>query len=188
MKVFDFDNTLYHGESAIDFVLYLMKKNKKIILWVPRILFGLLQYKFCLISKEEITRQTNEFMKSVIKDKKEVEDTVAEFWEKYSRYLNTELLNQVEEEDAIITAGPSFLIEYIKDKLGTSNLMCSDVNLEKREVINFNFGENKVTCYKERYGDKPIDSFYTDSYNDKAMMDVSQKVFLVKGRKIKQIK
>ncbi len=188
MKVFDFDNTLYHGESAIDFVLYLMKKNKKIVLWVPRILFGLMQYKLCLISKEEIINQTNDFMKSVIKDKKEVEDTVAEFWQKYSKDLNLELIKQIEEEDAIITAGPSFLIEHINDRLGTSNLMCSDVDLEKREVLNLNFGENKVKCYKERYGEKPIDSFYTDSYNDKAMMDISNSVFLVKGKKIKKIK
>lgn len=188
MKVFDFDNTLYHGESAIDFVLYLMKKNKKIVLWVPRILFGLMQYKFCLISKEEIINQTNDFMKSVIKDRKEVEDTVAEFWQKYSKDLNLELIKQIEEEDAIITAGPSFLIEHIKDKLGTSNLMCSDVDLEKREVLNLNFGENKVKCYKERYGEKSIDSFYTDSYNDKAMMDISKSVYLVKGKKIKKIK
>ena len=188
MKVFDFDNTLYHGESAIDFVLYLMKKNKKIILWVPRILFGLMQYKLCLISKEEIINQTNDFMKSVIKDKKEVEDTVAEFWQKYSKDLNLELIKQITEEDAIITAGPSFLIEAIKDRLGTSNLMCSDVNLEKREVLNLNFGENKVICYKEKYGNKPIDSFYTDSYNDKAMMNISNTVYLVKGNKIKKIK
>lgn len=188
MKVFDFDNTLYFGESAIDFVLFLIKKNKKILLWVPTIFFGLLKYKLCLISKERIEKITNDFMESVIKNRKDIEDKVDEFWHKYGKNLNIELINQIEKEDAIITAGPSFLIEKIKDCLKTANIICSNIDLETKKVISFNFGENKVKSFYEKYGDKSIESFYTDSFNDQAMMNISQKVFLVKRKKIKQIK
>ena len=37
-------------------------------------------------------------------------------------------------------------------------------------------------------GDREIDSFYTDSYNDQAMMDISKKVYLIKNGKGKRIK
>ena len=42
--------------------------------------------------------------------------------------------------------------------------------------------------FREQYGDQKIDSFYTDSYNDKAMMEISEKVFIVKKGKTRQIR
>ena len=188
MKAFDFDNTLYFGESSVDFALFMMKKNKKIILWLPRIFWGLLKYKLCLISREKIEDEINAFMKSVIKEKAETAKLVAEFWQKHQKNLNIELLKTVTEEDVIITAGPSFLIEAVKNKLGTSNLICSEFDAETGRVVYLNFGENKVKSFREKYAESLIDCFYTDSYNDKALMDISAKIFLVKRSRIKQIK
>ena len=49
----------------------------------------------------------------------------------------------------------------------------------------FNFGDNKVKRYKELYGDKRISCLFTDSYNDRALMDISDKVFIVKKGRLK---
>jgi len=35
MKAFDFDNTIYRGESSIDLAVYMIRNNKKIILYLP---------------------------------------------------------------------------------------------------------------------------------------------------------
>lgn len=188
MKVFDFDNTLYHGESSLEFGFYLFKKNLKVFFWIPKMLLGLLRYKKCLISREEIINQTNDFMQIIISSKKEVEDMAYEFWKKNEKYLHQELICTIEEDDVIITASPSFLLEPIKDKLKTSNIICSEIDLANRRVVNLIFGEYKVKAYHEKYGDKIIDSFYTDSYNDKSMMDISKNVFLVERKSFKQIK
>ncbi len=40
--------------------------------------------------------------------------------------------------------------------------------------------------FREQFGDRKIERFYTDSYNDKAMMDISEKVYIVKKGKIRQ--
>ena len=61
-------------------------------------------------------------------------------------------------------------------------------DLDKKEITHFNFKDNKVKKFRELYGDAKIDSFYTDSYNDRAVMDISEKVFLVKNGKIRRIK
>ena len=50
------------------------------------------------------------------------------------------------------------------------DLIFYEVAMEKREE-----GAYLVT------GNKKIDVFYTDSYNDKALMKISKKVFLVKN-------
>lgn len=188
MKVFDFDNTLYHGESSIEFGFFLMKKNIKVALWIPKMLFGLLRYKMCLISREEIMNQTDDFMKIIISSKKEVEDMAFEFWEKNEKYLHKELIEKIEADDIIITASPSFIIEPLKNKLRTSNIISSEIDLANKHVVNLIFGEHKVKAYREKYGETPIDCFYTDSYNDKSLMDISKTVFLVDKKSIKQIK
>lgn len=188
MKVFDFDNTLYNGESAIDFVLYLIKGNKKILLWLPRIGIGLLKYKMCLVGKDAIESQLNAFLKFVATDGRDLKETVADFWSKYEKNLKPELCKLVEKGDAIITGSPWFLIDGIKEKLGTSNLICSDFDMVNYHINYLNYGENKVKKYHEAYGDKLIDAFYTDSYNDQPMMDISKEVYLVTKNKVEKIK
>lgn len=188
MKVFDFDNTLYDGESAIDFVLYLIKGNKKILLWLPKIGIGLLKYKLCLVGKNAIEDQLNAFLKFVANDGRDLKTVVAEFWAKNEKNLKPDLLKLVSKEDAIITGSPSFLIEGIKDKLGTSKLDCSDFDMVNYHINFLNYGENKVKKYRELYGDKQIDVFYTDSYNDQPMMDISNEVYLVTKNKVEKIK
>ena len=49
MKVFDFDNTIYRGESSVDYSFYMIRHNKKILRYVPTILFSLVGYKLCLL-------------------------------------------------------------------------------------------------------------------------------------------
>lgn len=58
----------------------------------------------------------------------------------------------------------------------------------KMKVRYLNFGENKVKGYKALYGDKRIECFYTDSYNDKALMEISDRVFIVKKGRLTRIK
>ena len=50
MKVFDFDNTIYRGESSVDYSFYMIRHNKKILQYVPTILFSLVGYKLCLLN------------------------------------------------------------------------------------------------------------------------------------------
>ena len=35
MRVFDFDNTIYDGESVIDFYLFSLRRNPKVARYVP---------------------------------------------------------------------------------------------------------------------------------------------------------
>ena len=39
MKVFDFDNTIYNGESSFDFALFMVKKKKSLIKYLPNFLY-----------------------------------------------------------------------------------------------------------------------------------------------------
>ena len=45
MNVYDFDGTIYDGDSSIDFFLYALKKKPSIIRFLPRQAWGFLRYK-----------------------------------------------------------------------------------------------------------------------------------------------
>lgn len=190
MKAFDFDNTLYRGESTVDLLIYLIRKNKRIALWMPLIFFNLIKYKLCLISGEHMEAIADRFFKAVLLDKAELIRSVEDFWERYSYKLEPAMLGRIGSDDLIITAGPSFLFEPIKDRLGTQNLICSEVDLDEMKLTYLNFSGNKVKRFREVYGERKIDIFYTDSYNDQAMMDISERVYLIKikKRRVKRIK
>lgn len=38
MKVYDFDNTIYSGESTVDYYFFLLKKNPKLFCLLPTLL------------------------------------------------------------------------------------------------------------------------------------------------------
>ena len=187
IKVFDFDNTIYRGESAVDLAFFMIKSNKRILFFVPTIFYNLIKYKLCLVDKDNMQRVINRCFKSAIKDKNGLLGPVESFWEKHSCKLDERMLKRIGKDDIIITATPDFLINGIKDRLNTSNIISSEVDAEKREVTYFNFGDNKVRKYKELYVRRKIYRFYTDSYNDKALMDISERVFIVKKGRIKCI-
>lgn len=188
IKVFDFDNTIYRGESSIDFALYTMRYNKRILLFLPDLLWNLVSYKLCIVSREKLEMRINDAIKVIVRDREELLRLARGFWLRNSHKLDEHILRLIDDNDLIITAGPFFLIDAIKHRLNTHNLICSEVDWERVEVSYFNFGDNKVRRYRELYGEKKIDRFYTDSFNDKAMMDISERVFIVRNGNIKCIK
>lgn len=188
MKVFDFDNTLYHGESAVDLALYMIKNNKKIILYLPKIFVNLIKYKLCLVDKKKIVAAINDFLNNVIRSKEELYGAVEGFWEKNRYKLDRKMLSMIKSDDVIITAGPDFLINGIRDLINTDHIISSRLDTDKMKVAYLNFGENKVKGYMALYGDKRIDYFFTDSYNDKALMDISERVYIVKKGRLSRIK
>ena len=55
MRVFDFDNTIYDGESGMDIFLYYLKRDPKgVAKFVPKFMEGFLKYKRHLITIEEV--------------------------------------------------------------------------------------------------------------------------------------
>lgn len=180
MKVFDFDNTIYRGESSVDFSFYMIRHNKKILRYVPTILFSLAGYKLCLLKKEKLEAIINNFFEGVLDGTESPPVFVKPFWETHACRLNEKILKLIEPDDVIISASPIFLIDGIREKLNTEKIIGTEVDLQQKKVTWFNFGDNKVKRYKALYGDRQIDAFYTDSNNDKDLMGISREVFIVK--------
>ncbi len=88
MKVFDFDNTLYRGESSLDFSLYMIRTHKKILLYLPVIMANAIKYKLCLVDRQKLGAEINKYMKLIIRDEREIRHLVRKFWQTHADRLD----------------------------------------------------------------------------------------------------
>jgi HAD superfamily phosphoserine phosphatase-like hydrolase len=184
MNVYDFDKTIYDGDSTIDFYLFCLKKYPKIILLLPIQFWGMLMYKLKIKEKEYYKEKFFIFLKHI----KNVDKEVKEFWKKNSKKIRNWYLEQKNENDLIISASPRFLLKEICNKLNIRNLISSEVDKSNGKFLSKNcYGEEKVRRFKEVFESKKINNFYSDSYSDMPMMKLSKKSYIVDGEKITEI-
>ncbi len=187
MNVYDFDNTIYDGESLVDFFLFCVKKKKRLILYLPLVIYTAILYKLRLLPIEKLYKLAGKMSSVVVNNKENAEIFVKEFWAKNASKLKPYYLSKLKTDDVIITASPRILIEGILDKLNTSNIICSELNLETGTFDFVCFKENKVLAFKEKYPNGIINEFYTDSLNDMPLIELSKKSYLVKKGKMELI-
>ena len=54
VNVYDFDGTVYDGESTLDFYLYCVRRHPKAIKYIFVVLWSFIKYKLCLVSENEL--------------------------------------------------------------------------------------------------------------------------------------
>jgi len=188
MNVYDFDNTLYDGESILQMFSMHLKRNPGIILYTPFILYGLYRYKHDKMTEEEMLARCSSLVKGLLRGAQDAESDAAAFWDKYEHRLFPYYKHQQRPDDLVISAGPENSLREICKRMGISRYIGTAVDEETKTIAYFCFGSNKVKAFRERYPDEEIDNFYTDSMSDKPLMDIARHVFLVKKGWLKQIK
>ena len=88
MNVYDFDNTLYHGESSLDLALYMIRDNKRILLYLPVIFSYAVQYRLCLVSRQRLEDTIGRLLGRIIKDRESMEKMIGGFWDRHRRRLD----------------------------------------------------------------------------------------------------
>lgn len=180
MNVYDFDGTIYDGDSSVDFYLFSLRKNIKIIKYLPKQIKALIQYKLKKIDKTMMKEIFFSFLKDI-----DVQKNLSEFWTKHEKNIKKWYLNIKEEDDLIISASPEFLLKPICEKLNIKNLIASKVNKTNGKFEEKNCkGERKVELFRKEFKNKEISNFYSDSKSDQPLADISKKSYFVKGNKI----
>lgn len=82
MNVFDFDNTIYDGETLIDFALHYVKTDPKIWKYVPKLLVICFKDAFHLFTVEEAIEAYASFLEGYFIHIKTLDEDVVKFWDK----------------------------------------------------------------------------------------------------------
>lgn len=192
MNVFDFDNTVYCGESSVDFFLWYIKKDPSLVKFLPSVAEALVKYKTGKLSIEEAlskygTRLTKYFKENLL-ESNTLKTDADFFWRTHIKNIKPFYEEVKSENDVVISCSPRFLLEEPLKRLNIKHAICSEIDETTGEITRLCFRENKLKAFLAEYPLEEIDNFYTDSFNDKPLMDISRNVFLVKGDKIEKIK
>ena len=181
VSLYDFDKTIYSGDSSIDFYVFCLKRHIGIVKVLPKQIAYALKYKLKKCSKEEFKSVFFSFLQKI----NDPEIEVSMFWERSYKKIKDYFLNDTEEEKVIISASPEFLLKPICKKLNIKYLIASNVDIKTGIFIDKNcFGEEKVRKFNETLKNCEVINSYSDSLSDLPMLNLAQNKFLVKKNKI----
>lgn len=175
MNVYDFDDTIYRGDSTLDFWKFCARRHPKTLLSLPKVGISFLKYLFGRSSKTEFKEAFFSFLRYV----PNVEAEVSVFWERHFSRIQSWYLAQMQSSDVIISASPEFLLRPVADRLGVS-LIASCVDERIGEFSGENCkGDEKVRRFGAEYPGVGIEKFYSDSLSDTPLAELARDAFVV---------
>ncbi|GAA0636537.1 haloacid dehalogenase-like hydrolase [Bifidobacterium pullorum] len=218
MRVFDFDGTIYKGESLFDLYLFSVRYEPRVLKYVAPVAQCGIRYKTGHAELAPMERKLGRIIRRYLQDidsskrvarlcgsgsaptvpgKREgVPDAAAHaglnaLSEAFwnRKFRKIKSWYTPQPDDVIVTASFDLTVGEACRRLGITNLIASTIDPETLEISHLNFRTNKAKRFREVYGpDAVIDEFYTDSYHDQSMIDMARTAYLVKGNKLIRIK
>lgn len=181
MNVYDFDYTIYDGDSTIDFYFFCLKKKPVIFVYLFKQLYGLVLGKIGLIT----TKRMKEYFFSFLNSFDNIEEIVELFWNKNDYKIKKWYIEQKNKRDLIISASPDFLINSICNKMMLQVPIATSMNRRTGKIFGENCkGKEKVNRFYKKYPNGVIYKFYSDSYSDLPLKLISKKSYLVKKNNV----
>lgn len=174
MDVYDFDGTIYRGDSTADFLRWCVRRHPRAGLALPRAgvaagaCFGL-----HAIDKTQFKRALYRCLRNV----PDIEREVNRFWATHEERIGGPCAPSA--GDLVISASPEFLLRGPCERRGLQ-LIASQVDPFTGRVLGPNCsGAEKVLRYRARFGDEPIERFFSDSLGDAPMAALAREAWLV---------
>ena len=121
MNGYDFDKTIYDGDSSTDFFLYMVLTRTYLLLFFPWFLMVVVLYGLKVLSK----KKTKQFLFFFIPWFKNIDQIVEKFWDKKIGKVFQWYKDQQKENDLIISASLDFVLVPAMKRLGIKNYFCT---------------------------------------------------------------
>ena len=180
MNVYDFDKTIYDGDSSVNFYKFCVRKKPSVLKYLPVQLWAFFKY---LVRAHDKTAMKEVFYR-YFAEIDDVDLLLYEFWEKNMSKIKNWYTETKRDDDVIISASPEFLLEY-PCKMMNIHLIASVVDKKTGKYDGKNcHGEEKVSRFYKEFEKGSIDKFYSDSYSDAPLAKIANESFMVKGNRI----
>ena len=179
MNVYDFDQTIYHGDSTVDFYFYCLRHKPLMMRSVPGTIGAFALYQAGKWDKTRFKQQMYRFLTAI----GDSEQMVRDFWSTHIKNIKPWYIEKTRrEDDVIISASPEFLLQPACNQLGIKYLMASRVDSHTGKYTGINcWGEEKVRRFREVFGDAQIETFYSDSLSDTPLAREAKTAWIVRG-------
>ena len=175
MNVYDFDETIFTGDTEDRFFRFMFAK-KGFRRYKANFKFYDTLHKLGIISKTKSREGQYKFLKDI----DDIDKVLEEYWAEIEQYMKP-WYNDVKRDDDVIASGtPRFLLEPIMKKLGLTGLVATEMDPKTGKIDgDFAVGEFKIVNFKNQYSLNSIDKFYSDAYSDHYLADYAKEAYIV---------
>jgi phosphatidylglycerophosphatase C len=186
--IYDFDGTIYNGDSTIDFFKFCLLKYKTNLFLLPYILIFFLLWKFKLVTTEKF----KEFFLLII-NKKNIEKDLKEFKNLNKNKIFPSIFKNLKEDKkstdvlVVISASPEFILKAFLNDIKEIDLLMGTKFCNGKIETNCK-GKEKVRRLKKYFGKNiEILKMYSDSIDDKPLYSLAKNCYMVSKGKITNI-
>lgn len=181
MNVYDFDGTIYEGDSTRDFWKFSVKRHPACLKTLPVSLFWGAGYGLKLVDRDKFKSHFYPFL-ALIPD---IDEEIKIFWETHEKNIMTWYREAQRPDDLIMSASPQFLLDPVSEMLGV-RIIASPVDKHTGKLLGpNNHGERKCRRFDEAYPGNSIDNFYSDAHTDDPLAKRAKQAFLTRHGKQK---
>lgn len=177
MNVYDFDETIYDGDSTRDFCIYLYTHYPKTWLALPRQLKALVGYMSGSLDKTAF----KEAFFSMFSHVKDIDKALADFWAAHQDRVLDYYPPQAREDDVVVSASPEFIVAPMCEHLGIRHVIGSRVDKRSGHFDGANcYGQEKVVRFIEAgFAPEEVEKVYSDSLSDTPLARMGQEAHIV---------
>lgn len=182
MNVYDFDDTIYNGDTNKDLIKYSLKKYPMLViksLLKARKLNK--EYKKDLIAFERVKEEMLSFIFQIPNYPKFINS----FVKSHMKNIKPWYLNRKTEYDVILSASYELWIKLFARELGVKVVIATRTNSDGKIIGKNCKKEEKVNRLKEVFPDlDKIEAAYGDSSCDIPVLDIAKNAYVVEGNKL----
>ena len=181
MNIYDFDGTIYDGDSCKDIIFYGLKKYPSLtIKALKRAREINKNYKKGYAQFERVKEELLSFIFKIENKDKFINDFVDSHMKKIKLWYKA----RVNENDVIISASYETWISVFAQRLGVKTVIATRVDQEGK-ILGLNCkGDEKVRRLYAAYQVPDVSSVYSDSAVDIPILKLGRSAYVVEGNKL----
>lgn len=181
MNIYDFDNTIYKGDTNKDILLYSFKKHPfKVIKALKKTKKLERDYKRGLITFERV----KEAMLSFLFEIDDLDGYIEKFVSSHMKNIKPWYLSRKSDYDIVISASYELWIIPFCKKLGIRYVLATKTDKEGHIIGKNCKGEEKVRRLASTIPNAQIVTSYSDSESDLPILNLAKTAYVVEGNKL----
>lgn len=181
MYIYDFDNTIYEGDTSKDILIYSLKKHPILVLKSLKEAKKLeKEYKAGKVEFERVKETLFSFLFKI----ENLDDYLNEFVEKHFKKIKSFYIHQMRDEDLVISASYELWVNKFCKKLGIRYVIATKTNKDGYIEGKNCKGVEKLKRLASTIPNARILESYSDSSSDIPILEVAIKPFVVEGEKV----
>ena len=146
MNVYDFDDTIFRGDSTRAFWAYCLKRAPGLARFLPRQCAAAVRYALGRTAKEAFKEAFFSFLQGV----PDADAWAEDFWRTHERRFRPWYLAQKQPDDLVVSASPEFLLAPACRRLGIRPPIASRVDA-RTAAVRYALGRTAKEAFKEAF-------------------------------------